>query len=65
MISIANPSAPVEVGFIDTRAGYAGVVVAGSHAYVADTGGGLRVISIANPSAPVEVGFLDTPGSAQ
>ena len=36
--------------------------MAGSYAYVADGGSGLRVINVANPAAPTEVGFYDTPG---
>ena len=38
--------------------------MAGTYAYVADYGSGLRVIDVSNPAAPVEIGFYDTPGSA-
>ena len=61
MISIASPSAPVEVGVVDTPDWADGVAVTGSYAYVADGDSGLRVISIVNPSMPSEVGFVDTP----
>src|SRR4030042_1454371 len=52
------------LGAIHTRASADGVAVAGGYAYVADDGGGLRVISVSTPSAPVEVGYYDTPGYA-
>ncbi len=64
MIDVSVPSAPVEVGFVDTPHYANGVAVNGSYAFVADGSAGLRVISIANPSAPSEVGSVDTPGSA-
>lgn len=38
--------------------------VSTNYAYVADGGGGLRVIDVLNPVAPAEVGFYDTPGLA-
>ena len=65
MIDITTPSAPVEVGFVDTPGYACGVAVVGSHAYVADDYEGLRVIDVTTPSAPVEVGFVDTPGYAE
>ena len=56
VVNIANPAAPVEVGFYDTP-GYAeSVAISGTHAYVADYDAGLRVVSIANPAAPAETG---------
>jgi len=62
VIDVSTPSAPVEVGFLDT-AGYASdVAVSGGYAYVADKYMGLRVIDVNTPSAPVEVGFVETPG---
>jgi len=64
VIDVSTPSAPVEVGFLDTP-GYAnGVAVSGSYAYLADYSYGLRVIDVSPPSAPAEIGFVDTPGLA-
>ncbi len=40
-----------------------GVAAQGSYAYVADNGGGLRVISVADPAHPTEVGHCDIPGA--
>ena len=65
VIDVSTPSAPVEVGFVETPGGAVGVAVAGGYAYVAD--GGPRACACstcATPSAPVEVGFVDTPGWA-
>jgi len=62
---VSTPSAPVEVGFVDTPGNALDVAVEGRYVYVADgESGGLRVIDVRTPSAPVEVGFLDTPGFA-
>ena len=56
VISVANPAAPVEIGFFDTQ--YAqGVAVGGNYAYIADWHFGLVVINIASPAAPVQVGL--------
>ena len=60
VISIADPTAPVKVGFYETPVYGAGVAVAGDYVFVADGIYGVRVISVANPAAPVEVGFYDT-----
>lgn len=57
IINVANPAAPVEVGFIDTPGDAYGIAVSDTFAYVADENGGLRVINVSNPAAPVEVGF--------
>ncbi|MBM3313784.1 hypothetical protein FJY70_04230, partial [candidate division WOR-3 bacterium] len=44
VISVSDPSHPVELGYYDTP-GYAyGVHVSGNHAYVADASAGLQVI---------------------
>ncbi len=63
MIDVSTPSAPVEVGFVDTPDMAWGVAVSGAYAYVADVNGGLRVIDVSTPSALVEVGFVDTSGA--
>ena len=64
IVNIANPIAPVEVGFSTTPGLANGVAVAGDYAYVADDIGGLRIVNITNPTAPVEVGFSTTPAIA-
>ena len=64
VIDVSTPSAPVEVGFLDTPAFASGVTVVGGYAFVADSYSGLRVVDVSTPSAPVEVGFLDTPDRA-
>ncbi len=38
--------------------------MAGSYAYVADDGKGLRIIDISDPANPSETGYYDTPGYA-
>ena len=58
VIDVSAPSAPVEVGFVDTQGGARDVAVSGGHAYVADSWAGLLVIDVSTPSAPVEVGAL-------
>ena len=40
VINVANPAAPIEVGFYDTPGNASGVAVAGSYAYVADSEAG-------------------------
>ena len=55
---------PELVGACDTPGWAVGVAVAGSYAYVADIGAGLRVIDVSDPAAPFEVGSYDTPGYA-
>jgi hypothetical protein len=57
VVSLADPSGPVEVGFYDTPGEAVGVDVGAGYAYIADNFAGLRVVDIRNPTAPVEVGF--------
>jgi hypothetical protein len=47
-VSLARPTAPVEVGFLVTPGKALDVAVAGRYAYVAAEQGGLRVIDIAD-----------------
>jgi hypothetical protein len=42
-----------------------GVVLTGSHAYVADGSGGLRVVDVTDPAEPLEVGYYTTTGTAR
>ena len=62
VISIADPTHPVEVGYCYTPEQPYRVTAAGDYAYVADATAGLRVISVSDPAHPVEVGYYDTPG---
>lgn len=59
VIDVSTPTAPVEIGFVETPWGAEDIAVSGSYAFVA--GSGLRVFDISIPSAPVEVGFVGTP----
>ena len=51
-------------GGVDTPEALHGVIVAGSHAYVAEGSRGLQVIDISNPDSPALAGGVDTPGTA-
>lgn len=62
LISVANPSAPTEVGFYDTPGDAQGVAVVGDYAYVADGAGGLRIISVTDTAHLRQVGSI-TPDS--
>jgi hypothetical protein len=53
------------VGSYNTPGEAIGVVVSGSLAYVADEGGGFRIIDVSNPAAPQQRGALQTAGVAQ
>jgi hypothetical protein len=64
IINVANPAAPVQVGFFDTQQYARGLAVKAPYVYVADDGDGIRIIDVADPHHPVEVGFSDTPGNA-
>ncbi len=64
VIDVVPPSAPVEVGYVDTLDAE-DVAVAGSYAYVADLFVGLWAIDVSTPSAPVEIGFADSPGDGR
>ena len=62
VVDVSTPSAPVEVGFVDTPGrALSGVAVAAGFAYLGDGSGGLRVIDV---SRMVEVSFLESPGAA-
>jgi hypothetical protein len=53
IINVSDPANPVEVGFYDTPGAACGVVVEGSHAYVADRGGGLLILRFTPPGYQV------------
>jgi hypothetical protein len=62
---VTDPSAPLEIGFVDTPGEATDIAISGGHAYVADSGEGLRVVDVSTPSAPVELGSVDTTGPAR
>jgi hypothetical protein len=73
VIDISNPAKPQRVGGYDTNGWASGMVVSGSHAYVADrgvwdgtshTGGGLVVVDVSDPAHPQQVGGCETGGEA-
>ncbi|OGH89682.1 MAG: hypothetical protein A2469_03380 [Candidatus Magasanikbacteria bacterium RIFOXYC2_FULL_40_16] len=51
---------PTPMGFFDTSGNSFGIKISGNYAYVADSGGGLRIINISNPSSPTSVGTYAT-----
>ena len=63
VLDISTPSAPVEIGAVDTPGFAVSVERVGALAYVCDDSG-LRIIDVSNPAAPIEIGAIDTPGSA-
>jgi hypothetical protein len=65
IVDISNPANPTEVGRTDLLPDIVeDVHVEGDYAYVADKGGGLRVISVADKANPTEVSHFNT-GYAQ
>ena len=64
VISVADKSSPMEVGFRQIPGLANGIHVIGDYAYVIcyDWVKGLRVISVADKSNPMEAGFFETPG---
>jgi len=65
VISVVDPTQPVEIGSFDTPGWARGVAVSGDYAYVADYDSGLQVVSVADPARPVQVGHYDAPGLAR
>lgn len=55
IINVSDPTAPVEVGFVNTADFAMDVKVVGNYAYVADDAG-LNVIDVSNPTSPMVVG---------
>ncbi|MFC2172131.1 LVIVD repeat-containing protein [Acidobacteriota bacterium] len=53
----------VLVGAVDTPGYTRDAAVSGSHAYVADSDYGLRIIDVSRPDSPTEVGAIDIPDS--
>jgi hypothetical protein len=63
IISVADPSHPIELGHCDTVGSAFGVAASGDYAYVGARG--LWVISVADPSHPAGVGYRLVPGEAR
>lgn len=65
VISLANPTAPVEYGkcAMNVDQPY-GLCVAGDYAYVSGRSSGLAIFNVSNPAAPVAVTTFNTPGQA-
>lgn len=71
ILSLANPTQPLEVGFYDSPGTAHAVVVVGSRAYLADGYdfansqiSGLRILDVSNPARPMEIGRYQTPDQA-
>jgi hypothetical protein len=64
VVSILDPSSPVQVGDYNTVGNAMDIAIAGNAAYVADATGGLQVIDITLPAAPTLAGGYITPSSA-
>jgi hypothetical protein len=62
VISVADPTNPVEVGRCDIHRAPKDIALSGNYAFVAAVDSGLRIISIADPTNPVEVAHIDTFG---
>jgi len=61
-ITVTNDPIREETGFVITPGSAWAVTVVNSRAYVADVGGGLRIVDVSDPYSPAEIGFHDTPG---
>ena len=62
IVSISDPSMPVELGSLQTASCAYGLDVQGQVAYVADQYDGLRLVDVSDPSHPFEAGYFDTGG---
>jgi len=58
-IALATPArSAVEIATLDTPGSVRDVALDGTIAYLADAGGGVRVLDVSNPAAPVEIASL-------
>lgn len=64
VISVSDPSNPVEVGHCETPGWAHGVAASDDYVSVADYESGLWVVSVADPAHPVIVGHYEVPGKA-
>ncbi len=62
VIDVTNPAEPLLLGQVATPGHAMDVVVAGSHAFVADHNDGLQVVDISVPEAPFVAASLPLPG---
>ena len=61
---MSDATAPVEVGALDTPDVALDVYSTGELAFVADGGGGVRILNVSDPASLAEVGSLETPSAA-
>ena len=66
VLDVTNPATPTGVGatapfpyFVED------IAIAGTRAYVAAGGAGLRVVDVSDPASPIELGAWDSPGYAE
>ncbi len=59
IVDLADPAAPVEIGYLNVGTFGQDVAVSGTHAIVATGPAGLCVVDVSDPTAPVLVGDLD------
>ncbi len=64
VISVADPSNPIEVGHCSTPGSCQCVAVVGDYAYAGDSDSGLAVVSVADRAHPTEIGHCATLGGA-
>ncbi len=57
---VTTPSAPSQLGKIDTSGAAFGVVISNGYAFVADEYAGLQILDIRNPHRPVRVGHFES-----
>lgn len=62
VVDASNPSAPVEIGALDTEGRAVDVAIAGSLALVGDDLGGLKLVDVSDPSTPAEIGAHEVLG---
>lgn len=58
VVSVADPAAMAEVGYLDTPGAANGIALRGTVAYLADYNGGLRVIDVSDPHSPQPISAL-------
>jgi len=58
IVDMSDPTAPVEVGYLEFRGYVNDIFVSGGLAYIANGRSGLRIVDVSEPTTPVEVCFL-------
>jgi hypothetical protein len=64
MFDVSDPTAPVELGSVDTPGEARAVAASGGYAYVADWRAGVQVVDVSDPMDPEIVATIATPGNA-